>query len=140
MSVRSNEHYGRCMQPGERGKPRHVLVVDDDGEVRTSLGDWLRHSGFEVDVACDGLEAQHKLEWNPDYQAVVCDLNMPRMDGPGLLRWLHKRHKRMVVVVLSGRFDLLARALDLGQIYALAKPCDPDRLVHTLQQALQERS
>ncbi len=120
-------------------RPWHVLVVDDDGEIRESLRDWLAGEGFDVEVASDGLEALALIDVMPP-DAIVCDLDMPRLHGVDLVRHLRRAGRQIVVVLLSGRFDLLASAHDLGEVYAMAKPCPLERLVHTLREALAGRS
>jgi DNA-binding NtrC family response regulator len=116
-----------------------VLVVDDDDDVRDGLSIWLTREGFHVEVASDGLEALGRLA-NDGIDAIVCDLDMPRLQGMDLLRHVRNTGMDVVVVILSGRFDLLAQAKDIGEVYACAKPCAPERLLHTLQQALEARN
>jgi two-component system response regulator len=116
-----------------------VLVVDDDEDVRTSLRELLGAEGFEVHVASDGVEALAVAEYRAPFHAVVCDLAMPRLDGAALVRHLRRRGHEQVVVILSARFDLLAEAADLGQIYALGKPVHGEHLVRILREALEER-
>jgi two-component system response regulator MprA len=120
-------------------RPWQVLVVDDDGDVRDGLRDWLEAEGFDVDVACDGVDALGRADTH-SLDAIVCDLDMPRLQGMDVVRRLRRRGSDMVVVLLSGRFDLLANARDLGQVYAMAKPFSPERLVRTLREALEGRS
>jgi CheY-like chemotaxis protein len=113
-----------------------VLVVDDDRDLRELICSYLSGEGFDVREASDGIEALDRLD-GP--HAIVCDLDMPRLDGVGLVRRLRRLGKALVVVVLSGRFDLLGSAAELGQVYAIGKPFEPDRLVQTLREALQGR-
>ena len=120
-------------------RPWHVLLVDDDVDLRDGLSEWLAGEGFSVGVAGDGIEALGEVE-HAAYDAIVCDLDMPRLRGIELVRRIRGRGHDLVVVLLSGRFDLLASARDLGQVYALGKPCSGDRLVSTLREALEERS
>jgi DNA-binding response OmpR family regulator len=119
-----------------RREPWHVLVVDDDPDLRESVCEYLTLEGFDVAEAADGLDALDLLD-GP--HAIVCDLDMPRLDGPGLVRRLRRSGRSPVVIVLSARFDLLASATELGQVYALAKPFQPDRLADTLREALEGR-
>ena len=116
-----------------------VLVVDDDYEMRDALQEVLVGEGFGVELACDGVEALESLEQH-SADALVCDLDMPRMNGLGLVHALRKRGANCVVVILSGRFDLLATTGDLGQVYAIAKPVEPERLVKVIREAVEGRS
>lgn len=120
-------------------RPWNILLVDDDADLRDGLCEWLEGEGFRVAVAGDGIEALGQVE-HAAYDAIVCDLDMPRLRGIELVRRIRGRGHDLVVVLLSGRFDLLASARDLGQVYALGKPCSGDRLVNTLREALEERS
>ena len=120
-------------------RPWQVLIVDDDMDLREGVGDWLASEGFVVVTAEDGIEALDRIE-AARFDAIVCDLDMPRLRGIELVRRLRGRGHDLVVVLLSGRFDLLASARDLGQVYALGKPFSPDRLLSTLREALEERS
>jgi CheY-like chemotaxis protein len=122
------------------GKPLHVLVVDDDADVRTAIVTHLLAAGFDAVEAVDGVDALERVTRAVVFHAVVCDLQMPRLGGTGLLRLLRHRGLNPVMVILSAHFDLLAHTSGLGQVYALAKPFDPDRLVSMLREALEERS
>jgi CheY-like chemotaxis protein len=73
------------MDTGSRN-PR-VLVVDDDDSIRILVKSLLRHEGFEVECARDGIEAIEMLS-KSDYDAVILDVMMPRLDGIGVVRHL----------------------------------------------------
>jgi two-component system response regulator MprA len=117
-----------------------VLVVDDDADVLAVLGELFAAEGFGVELARDGLDALVRFERGGPFDAIVCDLDMPRLDGTTLVRMLRRRGWRRVVVSLSGRFDLLATTADLGQVYALPKPVDAERLVAVLREAAEIRA
>jgi len=57
-----------------------VLVVDDDHDLAVLLGEVLTYENCEVDIAANGMEAMDRLRTS-DYDAVLCDLMMPRVDG-----------------------------------------------------------
>jgi len=57
-----------------------VLVVDDDHDLAVLLGEVLTYENCEVDIAANGMEAMDRLRTS-DYDAVLCDLMMPRIDG-----------------------------------------------------------
>jgi two-component system chemotaxis response regulator CheY len=59
----------------------NILVVDDSGTVRTEVGDFLKASGFNVALAVDGRDGLSKLKADNGIKLVVCDVNMPNMDG-----------------------------------------------------------
>jgi two-component system, chemotaxis family, chemotaxis protein CheY len=58
-----------------------ILVVDDSSTVRTEVGDFLKKSGLDVSFAVDGRDGLSKLRADPAVKLVVCDVNMPNMDG-----------------------------------------------------------
>lgn len=58
-----------------------VLVVDDSATVRTEVGEFLKKNGLDVAYAIDGRDGLAKLRGDPAVKLVVCDVNMPNMDG-----------------------------------------------------------
>ena len=57
-----------------------ILVVDDEAIVRSSLQDWFREEGYEVDVAENGVDALRRVAEKP-YDVALLDIKMPKMDG-----------------------------------------------------------
>ncbi len=81
---------------------RRVLVVDDDARSRDAVARILSDEGYETAVASDGEEAAHLLApWQPDL--VLTDLNMPRLDGQGLLARVRSVLPGTPVIVVSAR-------------------------------------
>lgn len=58
-----------------------ILVVDDSSTVRNEVGDFLKQNGLSVSFAVDGRDGLAKLKADPGVKLVVCDVNMPNMDG-----------------------------------------------------------
>lgn len=58
-----------------------ILVVDDSSTVRNEVGDFLKSNGLNVAFAVDGGDGLAKLKADPAIKLVVCDVNMPNMDG-----------------------------------------------------------
>ena len=58
-----------------------ILVVDDSSTVRNEVGDFLKNSGLTVALAVDGKDGLVKLQADPSIKLIVCDVNMPNMDG-----------------------------------------------------------
>jgi two-component system, NtrC family, response regulator PilR len=77
-----------------------ILIVDDDSSIRTLLSVVAARAGVEADVASDGIEAMQKLEAD-DYDLVVLDLSMPRMNGYDLIERLRERRPGPAVIVLT---------------------------------------
>ena len=76
-----------------------VLLVEDDELLRELLAHQLEAEGFDVLQAEDGQNAQ---SITADFDAVLCDLVMPNMDGIDFVRWLKNRRPEANVVILSG--------------------------------------
>lgn len=70
---------------------KRVLVVEDDEPIRTMLAKVVGRNGVEVDTASDGAEAIERLD-DDEYDAVILDLMMPRVDGFGVLRYMLEHH------------------------------------------------
>lgn len=58
-----------------------VLVVDDSATVRNEVSSFLASQGINVDTACDGQDGLEKIQADGGLKLVICDVNMPRMDG-----------------------------------------------------------
>lgn len=110
-----------------------VLVVEDEPDLRTSLGRALRDDGYAVDDAPDGEEGLYKAE-NSDYDAVLLDIMLPRIDGWELLRKLRKK-KKTPVLMLTARDGVpdRVRGLDTGADDYLVKPFDLSELLARLR-------
>jgi len=100
-----------------------LLLVEDSQRLRDTLTRGLRAAGFTVDAAADGVEASGFLA-GFDYDFVLLDLGLPRMDGFGVLRGLPVGGARPRVLVLSARDQVGDRieALNAGADDYLVKP------------------
>jgi two-component system OmpR family response regulator len=116
-----------------------VLVVEDESDLLESLLKALREDGYAADGAPDGEEGLYKAETN-EYDAVVLDIMLPRLDGWELLRRLRKS-KKTPVLMLTARDTVRdkVRGLDTGADDYLVKPFDLDELLARLR-ALIRRS
>ena len=116
-------------------QPRRVLVVEDNPDTRETLCLLLRLSGFQVEVAGDGLEGVRKaLAWRPE--AAVVDIGLPVLDGYEVARCLRQAlADRILLVALTGygQPEDRRRAFAAGFDHHLTKPADPDHLVRLLQ-------
>ena len=108
---------------------KNILVVDDSALMRRVICDIIdSDSTFQVkDICRDGLEAYEKLKATA-YDAVVLDINMPRMDGLELLQKLQEDGIKATVIVVSTLTtkgaDVTIRAMELGAIDFITKPCN----------------
>ena len=102
-----------------------VLVVDDDLAVRESLRRALRLEGYDVELAADGGEALQRLESNgDDPDLVVLDVLMPNVDGLEVCRRLRRTGRRVPVLMLTARDEVVDRVagLDAGADDYVVKP------------------
>ena len=114
----------------------HVLVVDDDAEIRKLLGEYLERNGFRVSLATDGGEMRRALgEARPDI--VVLDLMLPGDSGLALCRDL-RATSNLPVIMLTARGEEIDRivGLEMGADDYLAKPFSPRELLARIRSIL----
>jgi DNA-binding response OmpR family regulator len=100
-----------------------VLVVEDSPRLRQTVSTWLRRNGFAVDVSGDGEEGLYLAEIN-DYDVIVLDLMLPKLDGLGLLERLRKQGRGTHVLLLTAKDTVTdrVRGLEAGADDYLCKP------------------
>ena len=77
-----------------------ILVVDDEKNIRILLSEVLSHEGFEVTEAKDGQESLEKME-QYDFDLVITDVHMPRLDGISMLHRMEKAGRREKVIIMT---------------------------------------
>lgn len=126
--------------PLPSSQPQTVLIVDDSINVRRFLALTLERAGYRVEQAKDGQEAWERLESGSNVQAVICDVEMPRLDGYGLLAKVKATSSldRLPIAMLSSRSSDKHRqlALSLGAIAYFTKPYNEQALLQTLAQVM----
>ena len=120
-------------------KPDHVLIVDDDPDIRQLLADYLQQHELQVSCAVDGRQMRAVLASQP-VDAIVLDLMLPGEDGLTLFRALREqpRHAAIPVLMLTARADDVDRiiGLELGADDYLGKPFVPRELLARLRAVL----
>ncbi len=108
-----------------------VLVVDDSPLVRQQVRMALTDAGFDVTEAVDGQDGVNKIRSTPGFAAVVCDINMPIMNGIQLIETVRKEGHKMPIAVLSteGNTELMMRGKKAGCQAWMIKPFKADILV-----------
>src|SRR5215831_14780698 len=106
--------------------PVHILVVDDERNIRKNLGMVLEAQGYQVDTTSNGDDALLRIK-EGRYDIVFVDIQMPKMDGLELLRYLRGLRPKMPVVILTayGTVHRAVEAMKLGAVDFLEKPFDP---------------
>ena len=110
-----------------------ILIIEDEADLLASLGKALREEGYAVDTAADGEEGLYKAQsW--DYDALVLDVMLPRLDGWTLLERL-RQTKKTPVLMLTARDTARdrVRGLDTGADDYLVKPFDLNELFARLR-------
>jgi DNA-binding NtrC family response regulator len=124
------------------GLMAHLLLVDDDDAIVEALGEMLRQEGHVVRSASTGEEGLRALRASPLPDAVVLDVDMPVLSGPGMAHkmLLHDAgEEKIPIILMSGRDDLPEIAQRMGTSYALRKPATIDAFQELLDRALSER-
>ena len=116
-----------------------ILIVDDDGDLRTLLGLCFLRRGHSIVVAGDGAVGLQCVATHAPDQ-LVTDLNMPVLDGLELLRQPRAAgHADLPVIVLTARADQRAAAIAAGADAFLVKPVPLRQLEETAERLLAER-
>jgi DNA-binding NtrC family response regulator len=106
-------------------RPFHVLVVDDEPDVRDLLVEYFREAGHEVSSAADGTEAVADITRHPTkYGLIISDLQLPGIDGLGVLKAAKAANPSVAVIIVTGyaSVDSAVRAVRLGAYDYLTKP------------------
>ncbi len=120
-----------------RARKAHVLVVDDNSDMRSLLEIVLQRAGFETEVAADGDLALDLQRGHPA-DVLITDIFMPERDGIELIRAFKSRFPDVKIIAMSGggqkaRADYLAVASEIGADAVLRKPFAAETLVTTLE-------
>src|SRR5262249_21460677 len=119
---------------------RNVLVADDEASIRHVLSLVLQSQGFEVRAVSNGEEALAELE-SRDYDAVISDVRMPKVDGLTVLKKALERQPELTFVVMSayGQPDAALEAVAAGAFDYVTKPFKPEEVVLVLRKAEERR-
>lgn len=114
-----------------------ILTVDDSPSMRMLLRSALTEQGYAVHEAEDGVAALEWLSGHAQPSLMITDINMPRMDGFGLIEALRTRpqHRDMPILVLTTESSdqKKARAREAGATGWIIKPFDPDKLASAIR-------
>jgi DNA-binding NtrC family response regulator len=119
-----------------------ILIIEDEASIRRVLGKILseEHESYEVDESEDGVSGLEKIK-NTDYDLVLCDIKMPKMDGVELLEAVKKIKPEIPMVMISGHGDMetAINTMRLGAFDYISKPPDLNRLLNTVRNALDKK-
>lgn len=114
----------------------NILVIDDEKSIRNVLKDILGNEGYKVDEAADGEEGLKKFSEN-NYDVVLCDIKMPKLDGIEFLAKASELNAEVPVIMISGHgnIETAVDAVKKGAFDYIAKPPDLNRLLITIRNA-----
>jgi two-component system, NtrC family, nitrogen regulation response regulator NtrX len=114
-----------------------ILIIDDEKSIRKTLSEILSYEGYKVDEAADGVEG-FKMYKEKQYDAVLCDIKMPKMDGLEFLEKAREANTDVPIIMVSGHgnIDTAVDAVKKGAYDYISKPPDLNRLLITLRNAM----
>ena len=119
-----------------------ILIIEDEAAIRRVLTKILSEESdtYQVEEAEDGLSGVEKIK-NEDYDLVLCDIKMPKMDGVEVLEAIKKIKPEIPMVMISGHGDLetAVNTMRLGAFDYISKPPDLNRLLNTVRNALDRK-
>lgn len=119
-----------------------ILIIEDEDSIRRVLVKIIKNedASFEVEEAADGLEGFDKIE-NSDYDLVLCDIKMPKMDGVEVLEKVHSLKPEIPFIMISGHGELetAVQTMRLGAFDYISKPPDLNRLLNAIRNALDRK-
>ncbi len=119
-----------------------ILIIEDEASIRRVLTKILSEENetYQVEEAEDGAQGFEKIK-NTDYDLVLCDIKMPKMDGEELLEAVKKIKPEIPIVMISGHGDMetAINTMRLGAFDYISKPPDLNRLLNTVRNALDKK-
>ncbi|RKS25517.1 DNA-binding NtrC family response regulator [Flavobacterium endophyticum] len=119
-----------------------ILIIEDEAAIRRVLTKILseENDSYTVEEAEDGQQGLEKIK-NDDYDLVLCDIKMPKMDGVEVLEAVKKIKPEIPMVMISGHGDLetAINTMRLGAFDYISKPPDLNRLLNTVRNALDKK-
>ncbi|OYQ46770.1 sigma-54-dependent transcriptional regulator [Flavobacterium aurantiibacter] len=119
-----------------------ILIIEDEAAIRRVLIKILSEESesYAVEEAEDGVSGLEKIK-NSDYDLVLCDIKMPKMDGVELLEAVKKIKPEIPMVMISGHGDMdtAIQTMKLGAFDYISKPPDLNRLLNTVRNALDKK-
>jgi two-component system, NtrC family, response regulator HydG len=117
-----------------------LLVVDDDRHICEAMADYLRSLGHRTETALNCRDAMTRIK-DYNFDAVICDVNLPDQDGFQLLEWAVAAKPETAILLLTGygTIESAVEAIRLGAFDYLTKPVIDDELNFSIQRALGQR-
>jgi two-component system response regulator AtoC len=113
-----------------------ILIIDDEKNMRHMLKTMLIKAGYAVKSAADGIEGLRLLN-EFEFEVILCDIKMPRMDGMTFLSQARKKYPEKTYIMMSayGSIETAVEAMKKGCYDYISKPFKPDEVLLTLKKA-----
>ena len=114
-----------------------ILIIDDEKAIRKTLGEILSFEGYKIDEASDGEEGLKKFK-DRNYDVVLCDIKMPKIDGIEFLQKAGETNPDIPIIMISGHgnIETAVEAVKTGAYDYISKPPDLNRLLITIRNAM----
>jgi DNA-binding NtrC family response regulator len=118
-----------------------ILIIDDEKAIRKTLSEILSFENYKVDEACDGEEGLKKFK-DSNFDVVLCDIKMPKVDGLEFLQKAVETNPDVPVIMISGHgnIETAVEAVKKGAYDFIQKPPDLNRLLITIRNAMERNS
>jgi two-component system, NtrC family, nitrogen regulation response regulator NtrX len=118
-----------------------ILIIDDEKAIRKTLSEILSYEGYKLEEAGDGEEGLKKIK-EKDYDVVLCDIKMPKIDGIEFLEKAKELNPDIPIIMISGHgtIETAVEAVKKGAYDYISKPPDLNRLLITIRNAMDKTS
>jgi two-component system response regulator AtoC len=108
---------------------KRVLVIDDEKNMRHMLQIMLNKAGYVAETASDGVDGLERMS-KTEFDFVLCDLRMPKMDGMAFLKTAHEKYPEKTFIMMSafGNMDDALEAMKIGAYDYISKPFKTDEV------------
>ena len=119
----------------------NILIIDDEKAIRKTLSEILSYEGYKMDEAGDGEEGLKKFR-EKDYDVILCDIKMPKIDGIEFLEKAKESNPDIPIIMISGHgtIETAVEAVKKGAYDYISKPPDLNRLLITIRNAMDKNS
>jgi len=114
-----------------------ILIIDDEKAIRKTLSEILSFEGYKIEEASDGEEGLKKFK-DKNYDVVLCDIKMPKIDGIEFLQKAGEANPDIPIIMISGHgnIETAVEAVKTGAYDYISKPPDLNRLLITIRNAM----
>src|SRR5258708_4778248 len=115
----------------------NILIIDDEKAIRKTLSEILSYEGYKLDEAGDGEEGLKKVK-EKEYDVILCDIKMPKMDGIEFLEKAKEANPDIPIIMISGHgtIETAVEAVKKGAYDYISKPPDLNPLLITIRNAM----